>query len=348
MKANVLVDWEHLELKEVPKPVPAQDQVLIRVLYGGVCGSDVTVFHHRHLTATVPRIMCHEILGVVEEINTDRPVPYAVGDRVVIHPLGDCGVCEPCLDGNFHVCKDLRIMGLHMNGGFAEYVCAETKRVFPVAADIPDRVAILTEPMAVGFHACSRAEVRPGEDVLVIGGGPIGICCAVCARYFGASRVVIAELNPERLELIRALGFEALDSGKQELCQAVEEMTGGSGFDKVFEASGSRPGALALASVTKIRGVAVTVGIPSVPREYQTNKLVLKEVALLGSRVHTLKDFQRTVEMVEKLFRSGSFAFERLIAAEFPLEQLDDAIRLQESGTKNGKILIRIGKEVDA
>ena len=69
MKANVLVDWEHLELKEVPKPVPAQDQVLIRVLYGGVCGSDVTVFHHRHLTATVPRIMCHEILGVVEEIN---------------------------------------------------------------------------------------------------------------------------------------------------------------------------------------------------------------------------------------------------------------------------------------
>lgn len=141
---------------------------------------------------------------------------------------------------------------------------------------------------------------------------------------------------------------EALDSGKQELCQAVKEMTGGSGFDKIFEASGSRPGALALASVTKIRGVAVTVGIPSVPREYQTNKLVLKEVALLGSRVHTLKDFQRTVKMVEKLFRSGSFAFERLIAAEFPLEQLDDAIRLQESGTKNGKILIRIRKEVGA
>lgn len=348
MRANVLSDWEKLEVKEVDKPIPEKGEVLIRVLYGGVCGSDVTVFHHRHLTATVPRIMCHEILGIVEQINTDRPVNYKVGDRVVVHPLRDCGVCDACLDGNFHVCKDLEIMGLHIDGGFAEYVCAQDKRVFRVEEDIPDKVAILTEPIAVGFHACSRAEVLPGENVLIIGGGPIGICCAVCARYFGASKVVIAELNPERLELVSSFGFDTIDSGKQDLCEAVNEMTGGNGFDKVFEASGSKAGALALATVTKIRGKAVTVGIPSVPREYQTNKMVLKEVSLMGSRVHTLKDFQRSVEAVHKLYRSGAFDFSRMISAEYDLEDLDKAIALQESGTCNGKILIRIGKEVSA
>lgn len=348
MRANVLTEWERLEMKEVARPVPGKEEILIRVLYAGVCGSDITVYHHRHLTATVPRIMCHEILGIVEEINTDMTVPYRIGDRVVVHPLGECGNCQACLDGDFHVCRELRIMGLHMDGGFAEYVCAQAKRVFRVADDIPDKAAILTEPLAVGFHACTRAAVEPGEKVLIIGGGPIGILCGVCARYFGASEVVIAEVNEERLQLIRSFGFETIDSGKEDLCAAAVLMTSGNGFDKVFEASGSQAGALALADVTKIRGRAVIVGIPSTAREYQTNKMVLKEISLIGSRVHTLKNFERTVEMVEKLYREKQFDFERMIAAQFPLEKLEEAIRLQESGTKNGKILIRIGKGAEA
>ena len=344
MKANVLTDWEKLEMQEVPKPELKPDEARIRVLYGGVCGSDVTVFHHRHMTATVPRIMCHEILGVVEEIRSEKPLPYQAGDRVVIHPLGDCGVCDACLAGSFHVCENLRIMGLHMDGGFAEYVAAETKRIFPVPADIPDKVAILTEPLAVGFHACSRAGVVPGDSVLIIGGGPIGILTGVCARYFGAARVVIAEVNRERLELLASLGFETIDSGAADLAAQAMQLTGGKGFERVFEASGSKPGALALSAVTKIRGVAVLVGIPPVPREYRTNQLVLKEIELRGCRVHTLENFRRTLEMIVKLYRAGAFPFARMSAGEFPLERLEEAIALQESGTRNGKILIKIGE----
>lgn len=347
MKANVLEDWEKLEVMEVPSPVPKEGEILIRVLYAGVCGSDVTVYHHRHLTATVPRIMCHEILGIVEQINTTENVDYQVGDRVVVHPLRECGKCPACLDGNFHVCYNLHIMGLHIDGGFAEYVCAEAKRVFRVSEDIPNKVAILTEPLAVGFHACSRAELEPGEDVLIIGGGPIGIMCGVSARHFGASKVVIAELNPERLELLQSLGFETINSGEEDLVAAADRITKGKGFDKVLEASGSQSAAQALAAVTKIRGIAVLVGIPSKMREYQTNKLILKEIEIRGSRVHTLQNFARTVEMVEKIYRAGTFDFQRIIAAEIPLEQLGEAILLQESGTKNGKIIIRIGKEVE-
>ncbi len=342
MRANVLTDWKVLKMQEVPTPEPQKDEARIKVIYGGVCGSDVTVYNHKHLTATVPRIMCHEILGVVEKINAEGPLPYKEGDRVVLHPLGECGKCHACLDGNFHVCGNLRIMGLHMDGGFAEYVCTETKRVFPVPDRVPDKVAILTEPMAVGFHACARAGLEPGESVLIIGGGPIGILCGVCARYFGAGRVVIAELNSKRLELIRDFGFETIDTGREDLLGAVDRMTNNSGFDKVFEASGSKAGALALASVTRIRGTAVPIGIPTEPREYQTNKLILKEISIVGSRVHTLKHFERAAEMVTRLYDENKFDFAKMIAGEFPLDRLDDAIHLQESGAKCGKILIHI------
>lgn len=345
MKANVLTDWEHLEVKDVPVPELSNDEVLIKVLYAGICGSDVTVFHHRHLTATVPRVMCHEILGVVEKINSSRKLSYKVGDRVVVHPLIECGVCPACLDGHFHVCKDLKILGLHQDGGFAEYVAVEAKRVFKVSDDIKNKVAVLTEPLAVGYHACSRALLSPEESVLVIGGGPIGIMTAVCARYFKASRVVIAEVNKERLEFIKSLGFEVIDSGEQDIGEAALSMTDGYGFDKVFEASGSKPGELALATATKIRGKAVLVGIPSIPREFQINKIVLKEIEILGCRVHELKDFGSAYKVLEKMTRSGEFDFSKMISAEFSLENLEEGIKLQESGEMFGKILIKVSEE---
>lgn len=345
MKANVLTDWEHLEMKDVPIPELNKDEILVKVIYAGVCGSDVTVFHHRHLTATVPRIMCHEILGIVEKINSEKNLPYKVGDRVVVHPLVSCGECPACLDGHFHVCKNLKILGLHQDGGFAEYVAVEAKRAFRVSEDIPNKVAALTEPLAVGYHACSRGLLSPEESVLVIGGGPIGIMTAVCAKYFRASRVVIAEINKERLEFIKSLGFEVIDTGDQDLCEAALAMTDGYGFDKVFECSGSKPGELALATVTRIRGKAVLVGIPSVPREFQINKLVLKEVEIVGCRVHELKDFGSSYKVLEKLHRSGEFDFSRMISAEFPLEKLEEGIMLHESGKMFGKILIDVAGE---
>jgi len=321
MRANVLTDWKMLEMKDVPAPKPAAGQALIEVVYAGICGSDVTVFNHNHPTATVPRIMCHEILGIVREIKGGDPVPYKVGSRAVVFPLSYCGKCDPCRDGNFHVCTDLRIMGLHLDGGFAEYVCADAEKVFPISDDIPDRIAILTEPLAVGFHANARAGTEPGDTVLVIGAGPIGILCAMCARYFEASKVALAEINPERIALARSFGFDVIDS-KGDVLKEILARTGGKGFDKVFEASGSQAGALMVAAAAKIRGVIVPIGIPHQPMPFEVNKIILKEQHIVGSRVHTLKHFGRSVEMVERFHRNKTFDLERMIAATYPLGEL--------------------------
>lgn len=341
MRANILTDWERLEMKDVPKPTPGEGEVLIRVTYAGICGSDITVFHHRHMTATVPRIMGHEILGIVEAIHTTAPVNYKVGDRVVVHPLLDCGVCPACLDGNFHVCENLKIMGLHVDGAFAEYLAAEAKRVFPVPEDIPDGIAILTEPLAVGFHACMRAGVQPSENVLVIGAGPIGILTAAAARYFGA-HVVVAELQENRLQLCRDFGFDTIDAGKTDLTASALSKTNGHGFDKVFEVSASASAYQAIPFVTKIRGTAVVVAIPSDLRGMKFNAVALKEISIIGMRVHTLKDFERSVEMMEQLYRSRSTPLEKMISAVLPLDELEKGIAIQERGTETGKVVIRI------
>ena len=342
MRANVLTDWGKLEPREMPTPAPRKGQALVEVVYAGICGSDVTVHDHRHPTATAPRVMCHEILGIVREINCGDPLPYRTGSRVAVFPLSSCGACGPCRDGYFHVCANLRILGLHMDGGFAEYVCADVEKLFPVAPEVPDRVAALAEPLAVGFHANARAGTRPGDKALIIGAGPIGILCAVCSGYFRASRVVVSEINPGRAALARSLGLEVVDAGNGDVLARLMEASGGAGFDRVFEASGSRAGAMLVAAAAKIRGAIVPIGIPHGPLAYETGKIILKELSLIGSRVHTLTRFGRAVETLGRLHAAKTHDLDRLIAAVHPLEKLADGIAQQRSGELNGKILIDV------
>jgi 2-desacetyl-2-hydroxyethyl bacteriochlorophyllide A dehydrogenase len=342
MKACVLTNWKKLELMEMAIPIPKPNQVLIKVIYAGVCGSDVNVFNHNHPTATIPRIMCHEILGTIEEINSEHSLPVGIGSRVVVFPLTWCGTCEACREGNFHVCRNLSIMGLHTNGGFAEYVCANADNVFSIPPEMPDEIAILTEPFAVGFHAHMRAGTQPGDEVLVIGAGPIGLLTAITARYFGAKKVVVSELNPERIQLVRKFGFDVINPTEADLVAESLRVTGGIGFDKVFEASGSQNACALVADVCKIRGKIVPVGIPKGLAGFKAVSIILKEISMIGCRVYSWDHFKRTFGMLEKLFGDNEYDLAKLIDRILPIEKLAEAIEIQGSGKNNGKILMEI------
>lgn len=329
-------------IKDVPKPVLRPEQVLLKVKYAGVCGSDVNVFNHNHPTATVPRIMCHEIFGTVEEIRSEKPLPYGLGSRVVVCPLTWCGTCEACRAGAFHVCRDLGILGLHLDGGFAEYVAVNADMVFEIPADIPDEIAILTEPFAVGFHLNHRVGIAPGDAVLVTGGGPIGLLAAMNARYFRASTVVISEPNPERRAYIESFGFETIDPTSQDLVAEAMRITSGIGFDKVIEASGSNTAWNTLTDVCKIRGTIAPVGIPKGYANLKVVQLIFKELTIVGNRVYPREDFERTVGMLAELYRSGTWDLARIIDRMLPLEELSQAIEFQSMGKNKGKIVIKI------
>ena len=344
MKACVLSDWNRLEIRELPIPQLSDGEALIEVIYGGVCGSDVTVTNHKHPTATIPRILCHEILGVVREIKTDKPVNYRVGDRVAVFPLSYCGECVPCLTGHTSACSRLQVTGVHTDGGFAEYCKFPADRLIPVPAELPDEIAALTEPLSVAFHANSRAETKPGDNVLVIGGGPIGLLCALTARYFGAN-VLLSEVKPDRLALARSIGIECVDPTQTDLMDVAQARTNGVGFDVILEVTGSQSAYDTMICLCRECGTIVPVAIPSVARSFQTNLFILKEIRMLGIRCCPKIEFERTVGMVQAMHKDGAgYHLENMIAKILPLEQCAEGVAEQGTGSVNGKILIRVKK----
>jgi len=342
MKANVLTEWNKLEIKNVEKPKPKSDEVLVKVIYAGVCGSDVHISKHHHATATIPRILCHEIMGRVEEINSTQPLPYQVGDRVVVFPLKWCGVCEACLEGNFHVCRNLNIIGVHRDGGFAEYVCNSIENLFKVPDDLPDDIAVLTEPFAVGFHANMRSNTKPGDHVLIIGGGPIGLLTAITARYFRASKVIISEISTKKTKFLRDFGFDVINPRTNDLIEETHRITGGKGFDIIFETSGSRSGYANLVNICKIRGRIISIGLPSDKINLNVSPLISKEISILGNRVYSRHDFEKTIGMLEELISEGEYNYHKIIDDIYPLDQLSDIIQLISDGKSIGKIVISL------
>ena len=211
MKAAVLKDWLNLELTDIPMPVPGPDEALIKVRYGGVCGSDMVVYRHKHMTATIPRVLCHEILGTIETLPEGYDGPFHLGQRVLMNPVVSCGHCSACKRGLGHVCENLELLGIHRDGGFAEYTKVGVDKLVAIPDDFPDEVAILGEPFAVGYHVMVRSQLQKGDTVFISGGAAVGLYIAIFAKAYGAGRVIISEVNEPRRQFVESMGIETIN-----------------------------------------------------------------------------------------------------------------------------------------
>lgn len=340
MKAAVLTAWNQIEQQDIPVPEIKAGECLINVICAGVCGSDVYIYGGHHPTAVTPLVLGHEFVGVVEDIKPTKPTDVSVGDRVVVEPLISCGACEACREGNWHVCRSLKLLGIHVNGGFAEHIKVSADKVIKISDSVPDRIAVLTEPFAVGFHVNRRAQLKNSDTALIIGGGPIGLIVGMVAKVSGASQVVFSEINPARIELIRAFGFHAMNPTEEDPAAHINELTNNAGFDVVFEVSGSQPGILLATQACKIRGTIVPVGFPAQKPEFDVLQVIFKELTLIGSRVYTFSDFKKTVKMLENIVVNSLFDVEKLISDSYSLAEFETAIRKMKAGKNRGKILI--------
>ncbi|MDF2921832.1 MAG: zinc-binding dehydrogenase [Paenibacillaceae bacterium] len=348
MKAAVLKEWQQVQVQDVPVPQLGEEEVLIKVKYAGVCGSDVTIYKGKHPTARTPVILGHEFTGTIVQVNSGKRTDLKPGDRVVVEPLISCGECAACRAGNWHVCRTLKLLGIHTDGGFADYVKAPAAKVIKLKDSISDRVAALTEPFAVGFHVNQQAGIKAGDKVLIIGGGPIGMVIGIVAKRCGAEKIVFTELNDARIEIIRSFGFEALNPTRDDVSALSAELTGGAGYNVVFEVSGSQPGVVSATELCGIRGTVVLVGFPHKSPEVDVLKVIFKELNLVGSRVYTFEDFTRTVRMLEELVETKQYDLERLISDTMPVEKAEDAIQQMIRGENLGKILLTYDHEEGA
>jgi 2-desacetyl-2-hydroxyethyl bacteriochlorophyllide A dehydrogenase len=303
-------------LREAEPRPPAEGEVRLEVAYCGICGTDVHIAHgamdHR---VRVPQVIGHEMSGTVAEVG-GAVDGFQVGDRVVVRPLDTRGE-TPADKGFAHISRNLKFLGIDTPGAFQASwtVPAFTLHRVPPSLDL--ELAALTEPLAVACHDVRRAELRPTETAVVIGGGPIGLLVALVARENGA-RVVVSEVSPDRLALAAQLGFETVDPSADDVADHLAVATGGAGADVVFEVSGSAAGALEMTRIAGLRGRLVLVAIFPEPQPVSLFDFFWKELELRGARVYEPEDYECAIA----LLGSGALPLARLITAVEPLESL--------------------------
>lgn len=189
MKALRLEQIGELALVEVSVPEAGRDETVLKVTHCAVCRTDAKMWRMGHRDLVLPRILGHEICGVSEN----------EGHRVVVWPGRSCGRCEPCRTGAENLCREMRIIGFHEDGGFAEYVRVPESSLLEIPGDLPGSVAVLAEPLACAVNALQQADVAPGENVLIYGAGPVGLLMAIAVRAGGA-RPFLKEIRPEKLQ----------------------------------------------------------------------------------------------------------------------------------------------------
>jgi 2-desacetyl-2-hydroxyethyl bacteriochlorophyllide A dehydrogenase len=321
MKALVYLGPRRMELRDADEPVAGPGEVVVQTAASAICGSDLHGFREASPRRVPPLVMGHESVGSVLEVG-DGVDASLIGARVVLKPILPCGECEACRAGRTNVCADGRLVGRDLSGGFAERFVVPTSAVVPIAGDVPDDVATLVEPLANAVHVSTRA-VRPSDDVLVVGAGPIGALMARMAVERGARRVFSTDRIPARLELVRGQGATPLPVGDAE--RAVLELTGGRGVHVAIDAVGVEPTwALALRSI-RPGGRLEAVGLGAATVTIDAFAVIGKEATITGSFAWTDDDFGRALALIESgaidtvgwftraSFVDGQRAFEELV-----------------------------------
>ncbi len=331
MKAIVFTAPNCVEMRELPMPAVKEGWVLIRVSNAGICGSDLTIFLGAHPRAKAPLVMGHEFSGCLEQ---DIP-GIKKGTLVTVNPLLSCGKCEPCLSGNAHVCKSLKLLGIDCDGGMAEYAVVPADMIVPVPEGVSSRLGAFIEPVAVTVHAVRMAQFLPGDNALVFGAGAIGMASAITLKQFGASSITICEPNPVRVRLAESLGFHCLQSGPELLDRLMAE-TGGNGYDYVFDCAGHQSVADILPDVVKIRGKIEIIAGYKKPPVMNYQKGMFKEFSIQFTRVYRHKDFQIAAGLTAK-----EPLYEKLINYELPPEEAKKGFALLTTPTDAVKVMYK-------
>jgi len=326
-----------VEVREGEAPTPAAGEVLLRIRYGGICGSDVGTFKGSFLYAKYPRIPGHELAA--EVVSTGPGVEgLAPGTVVTVNPYFNCGRCYSCRRGHVNCCTDNQTLGAQRDGGFRELLAVPADRVYE-GPGLSARTLAMVEPYCIAHHAVKRARVAKGERVLVIGAGTIGLFAAMGARLAGAE-VHVADVVPRKLALAERLGMHGtfVAGGDAEFAARVRATTGGDGFDVCIEAVGLPSTFLRCIDAAAHRARVVIIGIGMQSLDFRYTVIQTKELDVLGSRNALREDFLEVIELA----RAGRVDLAAVVSDEYDLGEAGRAFHeLAESTGDKLKVMVR-------
>jgi 2-desacetyl-2-hydroxyethyl bacteriochlorophyllide A dehydrogenase len=281
----------------------------------------------------IPQPIGHEMSGRIAALGPDV-TGWEAGAAVTVMPLDWCGECPACLAGHQHICQRLTFIGIDSPGALQSRWNVPAHTLVALPDDLPLRHAALVEPTAVAVHDVRRGRVQPGEQVLVVGGGPVGTLIALVCQAAGAD-VKVSEPDRYRREVLTQLGLTVLDPSAGDLTEVVTQWTGGAGAAVAFEVSGAAQGVAAAVDALAVRGRLVVVAIHGQPREVDLHRVFWRELTLIGARVYERADYETAVDLIHR----REVPADRLISRVFPLAEAPAAFAALAAGGEM-KVLI--------
>jgi len=354
MRAAVFYDKKNIKVEDVPQPsISSDNDVKIKVSWCGICGSDmeeylygpVVIPEKRHplTNKKLPLILGHEFCGKVVSVGDDVS-RFKIGDKVIAHPIISCGNCYWCKHDVMCLCEKMACIGLQGDGAFAEYVVVPQKNCYQVKENEHFEYLALTEPTATAYRAVQKLNIHVGENILILGGGTIGLLALQIAKLAGANVIVLEVIN-ERIRLAKELGaYEALNPLGNDIKKEIEKITDGKGVSKIIECVGNAKAAGLACDLVNKGGTIVLVGISPDLSLINTVDLVRAEKKIIGVHGYDTSNF----EMSFSLINEGRLDVKKLVTNKIYLENIveDGFEELAQRPEKNIKILVTPDKKL--
>ena len=300
MKGVQIVEPNKLQIVDLEKPQSdKENNVLVRMVAAGICGSDVGIYHGTNAAATYPRIIGHENVGIVEEIG-EGVTRVKVGDRVIIDQVTACGHCYACRKGRPNVCGNLKVRGVHIDGGYREYMAVPDRDCYLVPEILSDEEAVMIEPTTIAVQCCSRAQLESEDTVMIIGSGALGSSILRIVKLYNPKAIIVTDIDDAKLEEAKKNGATyTINSLKEDVPTKAHELTDGYGPTVTIDAACVKGSLLTALQATGNAGRVITMGFSVAPTEVNQFVITSKELDVRGSRLQNRK-FQDVIDLVNE------------------------------------------------
>ena len=331
MKALQISEPSVMKVIDMAEPQMGDDEVLLKMKYVGFCGSDLNTYRGGNPMVKMPVVPGHEVGAEIVKVGKNVPEGLKPGMTVTVNPYTNCGKCASCRNGRVNACEHNETLGVQRWGAMCEYLALPWEKVIPAGLLTP-RTCALIEPMSVGFHAVSRAQVTDIDVVVVIGCGMVGMGAVVRSAQRGAT-VVASDIDDEKLALAKEMGASyTINTMKDDVHARLREITSGFGPDVIIEAVGSVPTYQMAVNEVAFTGRVVCIGYAKSEVSFHTKYFVQKELDIRGSRNAQPSDFRAVIHYLER----GTCPVDRLISNEVKPEQAEQA--MQQWAEAPGKV----------
>ena len=326
MKAVQIIQPNELKIIDVEKPViDEKNNVLVKMTAAGICGSDVGIYHGTNAAATYPRIIGHEMVGRVAEVGPGVTQVKA-GDRVIVNQVTSCGHCYPCRIGRGNVCDNLAVRGVHIDGGYREFLAVPESDCYLLPDSLSDKDAVMIEPTTIAIQSCTGAELKKDDMLLIYGSGALGSTILKIARLM-CDHIIVADIVDDKLEAAKANGAKyTINVMKEDLVEKVKEYTEGHGSTVSIDSACTKDSLIQLLKATGNAGRVMTMGFSVAGTEVNQFLITSKELDVRGSRLQN-KMFGKAIQLIHE----GKLDLNGAVSHTFPLLKAQEAFDFVDS-----------------